>query len=101
MYCKKCGEEFDDNATVCPKCGASTNEVSSDPKFNQSKTGMGFVMGFFLGLIGLIIGIAIYPEGTVSRKTFVKACLIIYFIRLGIMIISAIATQAAAIYYHK
>ena len=42
-------------------------------KYNESKTGIGVVLGLFLGLIGLIIGICIYPEGTVARKTFVKA----------------------------
>lgn len=88
MYCKKCGEEFDDNATVCPKCGASTNEVSSDPKYNQSKTGMGFVMGFFLGLIGLVIGMLSYPEGTVARKTFVKSWITTILVSWGIGLIS-------------
>lgn len=26
MFCKKCGEEINDNAAFCPKCGASVNE---------------------------------------------------------------------------
>ena len=88
MYCKKCGEEFDDNASVCPKCGASTKEVSSDPKYNQSKTGMGFVMGFFLGLIGLVIGMLSYPEGTVARKTFIKSWITTILVCWGIGLIS-------------
>lgn len=46
---------------------------SPQSKYNESKTGIGVVLGLFLGIIGLIIGICIYPEGTVARKTFIKA----------------------------
>lgn len=45
---------------------------SPQSKYNESKTGIGVVLGLFLGIIGLIIGICIYPEGTVARKTFIK-----------------------------
>ena len=41
---------------------------------------MGFLMGLFMGVIGLILGIAIYPEGTVSRRTFTKAWAITFFV---------------------
>ena len=46
---------------------------SPQSKYNESKAGIGVVLGLFLGIIGLIIGICIYPEGTVARKTFIKA----------------------------
>lgn len=38
----------------------------------ESKTAIGFVCAFFLGLIGLIIGICCFPEGSFERKTFMK-----------------------------
>ena len=46
---------------------------SPQSKYNESKAGIGVVLGLFLGIIGLIIGICIYPEGAVARKTFIKA----------------------------
>lgn len=101
MNCKKCGAEIDNEAVVCPKCGCAVDKDQQNPKYNESKTGIGVLMGLFFGLIGFIIGVAIYPEGTVARKTFVKACLIVYLIRLAVTIIGAIGSQAAANYYPK
>ncbi len=48
------------------------NMNNPQPMHNESKTGIGVVLALFLGIIGLIIGICIYPEGTVARKTFIK-----------------------------
>ncbi len=87
MYCKKCGAEIDDEAVVCPKCGCAVDKGQQNPKYNESKTGMGVLMGLFLGLIGLIIGIFSYPEGTVARKTFIKAWLITFLICLVVSFI--------------
>ena len=38
----------------------------------QSKTAIGFVCAFFLGLWGLLIGLFCFKEGTYERKTFFK-----------------------------
>jgi len=38
----------------------------------ESKVGIGFVCAFFLGLIGLIIGVCCFKSGTYERKTFMK-----------------------------
>lgn len=96
MFCKKCGEEINNEAVVCPKCGCSTKQEDSDQKFRESKTGMGVLMGLFLGIIGLIIGIVIYPEGTVARKTFIKAWLTTFLICFAIGIILGIVIVAGA-----
>ncbi len=42
----------------------------------ESKTAIGVLCGLFLGLIGLVIGLLLYKEGTYERKTFMKAWII-------------------------
>lgn len=71
MFCKKCGEEINDEAVICPKCGCETGFKKDEP--DEPKTGIGILLGLFLGIIGLIIGLCLYKEGTVARKTFLKA----------------------------
>ena len=73
MYCRKCGKEIDDEAIVCIGCGCAVEETKKDTEQDTSKTGIGILMGFFLGIIGLIIGLCLYKEDTVARKTFLKA----------------------------
>ncbi len=38
----------------------------------QSKKDVGVLCGLFLGLIGLIIGLLLYKDGTYERPTFIK-----------------------------
>ena len=79
MYCKHCGKEIQDGSDVCLYCGASVEtkeEFNALKENDRSKTGVGFSLGFFLILIGLIIGFAIYPPDTEARKTFKKGWLI-------------------------
>lgn len=55
-YCSHCGEELEDEAVVCVKCGCSAgpakNRVLEDP--NESTLLYG-VLGFFVPLAGLIL----------------------------------------------
>ena len=70
MFCKNCGKEINDNAAICIHCGVAVAKEKSDE--GESKTGIGVLMGLFLGLIGLIIGLCMYKAETVERKTFMK-----------------------------
>ena len=99
MFCKNCGNEIDDNADVCIKCGHAVNPIQTNEKnFNEPKTGMGVLLGLLLGLIGLVIGILIYPENTIARKTFIKAWGITFGVSIGvILIIYLIAIIAVAV----
>lgn len=36
---------------------------------------MGVLLGLFAGLIGLVIGLLLYKDGTYERKTFIKGWL--------------------------
>lgn len=79
MYCKFCGKEINDDAEVCVHCGKRVKEVVVQEKSSSKpKYGTGILLCLFLGLIGLIIGIAIYPFGSVERKTFIKGWLEAY-----------------------
>ncbi len=44
----------------------------------ESKTAIGVVCGLFLGLIGLIIGICLFKEGSFERKTFMHGWLVTF-----------------------
>lgn len=88
MFCPRCGKEVEDDAEICIHCGRSLSGKSqTDAKYNESKTGIGVVLALFLGLIGLIIGVCIYPEGTIARKTFIKSWLITYFVSIGVAVL--------------
>ncbi len=87
MFCPKCGKEIQDEAVVCVHCGRQVKEDPKTKDYNTPKTGIGVVLGLFLGIIGLIIGICIYPEGTIARKTFMKGWMITFFVCLGISIV--------------
>ena len=83
MYCPKCGEQIDDEAVVCPKCGCETGvKTKKNSTDGESKTGAGFLMGLFLGIIGLIIGICIYPSESKERKTFVDGWITSFIISI-------------------
>lgn len=72
MFCKKCGKEVNEESIICIHCGCSLKEDPKERDYGESKTGIGVAMAIFLGLVGLIIGICLYPTGTVARDTFLK-----------------------------
>ena len=82
MFCKNCGKEIDDNATVCPYCGVQTNAastaaaataVSEEKKVNGLGIGafivslLSFGFGFIFAIVPIIaLGLSI--GGMVKRK---------------------------------
>lgn len=71
MFCKKCGKEINDDAVVCVHCGCAVEKEKTITS-GEPKNTTGGVMGFFLGLIGLIIGMCLYPERSIERETFIQ-----------------------------
>lgn len=96
MFCQKCGEEINDDAVVCVKCGCSIEKnkpntpPTQPPEIDEEKTGVGIAMGLFLGVIGLIIGICLYKEGTIARKSFLKAWAISFVIMAIVAVVAYI-----------
>lgn len=88
MFCSKCGKEIMDDAVICPKCGCETAVKKIDEKeVDEPKTGIGILLALVLGLIGLVIGLCLYKENTIARKTFLKAWGITYGVLVLIYII--------------
>lgn len=90
MYCKTCGKEIHDNAVICPNCGCATNNKPVNQTSGESKKTMGILLGLFLGLIGLIIGIAMFPNETEERATFLKGWTIGFVITIAVSILFSI-----------
>ena len=88
-YCTHCGKEVNDNAVVCIHCGCSLNKNSE----GESKTGLGALLGFLLGLIGLIIGLCLYPNNIFSY--------IENLLRLGIIEIPPVVHLKDETLYHS
>jgi len=86
MYCSNCGQKVDDNAVICINCGCAinrpTNTNNTKKEYGESKALLGVIAALFLGLIGLLIGILVYPDNTVARKTFIKAWIITYIVSI-------------------
>lgn len=70
MYCRRCGSQIDDDASFCPKCGASTSPLASvaysqpadspAPSERAETNGCaiaGFILAFFMPFIGFILSI--------------------------------------------
>lgn len=104
MYCKQCGAQIPNDVHHCPHCGVlieTTNpqstyqqttpqQPSNNITNNEPKTAFGVILALALGLIGLIIGLVMYPEGSVARSTFLKAWLITYLVATVISVIIGI-----------
>ena len=54
---------------------------------NNSKTSIGVVLGLFLGLIGLIIGLLLYNNENESRQTFIKGWAIGFVVSIVLVFI--------------
>lgn len=89
MFCNFCGKQIDENnlndtqnkIIKCPHCNKylisenykntiNKNILNTDNQYYKDRMIIGFLCAFF-GLLGLVIGLALYPNDTNSRKTFV------------------------------
>ena len=100
MFCKNCGEQIDDNAVVCPKCGVAVKEVAATTASDDAPN-MGFaVLGFFFPIVGLILYLVWHTEYPLKAKSCGKDALIgfcvsvVAGILMGVMV-TCIATAAA------
>ena len=58
-FCTNCGNELDDRAIMCPKCGVALTQTTNASN-GSSSNGMaiaGFILSFFIPLLGLIFSI--------------------------------------------
>ena len=107
-FCRKCGHQLDDNTAYCPKCGTNQNGQPSQSywqqgynnRYNNSNQAtlkgstLGFVLTFFLGIIGFVLCYILGDEECkeTAKKTFIIClvigvfCAIIYGCSVGSMI---------------
>ena len=105
MYCTKCGKNNPEGSEKCVFCGEDLSKSvkyyneSSVSSEMQSKTVAGVLLSFFLGLIGLVIGLLIYPSNTYERKTFIKGWLWTFVIMMIVTVVLVIVLWAEIIKY--
>ena len=105
-YCKICGAEITETTEVCMGCGCKlpanceiepqtyNDEVQSNESSHDKST-EGFLLAFFLGLIGLIIGVCLYPSGSQEAKTFLKSWLVTTLVLLSVGFLIALIVACA------
>ena len=87
MYCSKCGNEVRDSDNFCPKCGAKISSYEDrydyksryDYDYNgrtskdedEGSLFLGMLLGFCLGIIGVIIGTYAIKEEKTRKGTYI------------------------------
>lgn len=102
MFCKVCGKEVNDQAYVCPYCGAKlANDPAPAPQQSASN-GMaiaGLICAFFVPLLGLIfgcIGLSKSKEMNGEGKGMSIAAIVISVLWFALAIIIVVATFGTA-----
>ena len=65
----------------------NVNDQNGD---NIPRTAAGICFCLFLGILGLALGLAVFPAKTYARKTFLSAWLNTFLIALGVAVVLAI-----------
>lgn len=87
MYCKNCGQEIDDKAVVCPKCGV---QVSSYKGSGDSSSFGYALLGFLFPIIGLILYLVWKDEYPLRAKSAGKGALVSVIVSIVVGVIYAI-----------
>ncbi len=98
-FCTNCGNELDDRAIMCPKCGVALTQATNASN-GSSSNGMaiaGFILSFFIPLLGLIFSILGLKRSkeTNNGKGLSTAGIIISCITMVITLIMGIISFSA------
>lgn len=98
-FCTNCGNELDDRAIMCPKCGVALTQTTNASN-GSSSNGMaiaGFILSFFIPLLGLIFSILGLKRSkeTNNGKGLSTAGIIISCITMVITLIMGIISFSA------
>ena len=99
IKCPNCGKIIRADADVCPNCLRTTpkgiaklaNKSSGATTYGESKKGIGVLLCLFLGVIGLIIGLLLYPAYSEERSTFIKGWVGTFVVTIVVAIILVVA----------
>lgn len=91
MYCKYCGEQIDDRASVCPKCGVAVAKSNS----NDAPSGGFAFLCFLFPLLGLILYLVWKDDYPQKAKSCGKGAIIGVIVSIVITIVSTCALSCA------
>ena len=89
MYCKNCGQEVDEKAVICPKCGCETGRTSMQEK-DAPSTGL-WILGFLIPIVGLILYLTEKDKNPQKAKSAGQGALWSVIIGAIIGVISGVA----------
>lgn len=106
-FCKNCGNQIDDDAQFCGKCGAANNVPTVNYQQNVGANGESNVWGILaivfsclggiLGLIFSIVSLCVYKPGSPNRKLgWIGFGISMAWIVLTIILFIAVGIGAAA-----
>lgn len=94
--------ESTEKVTATVETNKEQNNQTQQTSTPESKTLIGALCGVFIGLIGLVIGLLLYKDGSYERKTFIKGWLWAFVIAAVVEVIATIViistVSCAAIY---
>ena len=107
MYCKNCGQQIDDNAVVCPHCGAPTDNFNkrqtNAPQADDAPSAGFAVLCFFFPIVGLILYLVWKDSMPMRAHSCGKGALIGVIVEAALVLliwgIVFIAGVASCIYY--
>ena len=68
MYCRNCGKQLDDQASVCTNCGVATSNHVQHKSETNTIAIIGFILSFFISIAGLICSIVGYRNAKYEDK---------------------------------
>lgn len=96
-YCSTCGEEINENAVVCIKCGCSIppqhTANHSIPMKDEAEVGL-IILSALIPIIGLILWALKNKDSPNAAKSYGVAALIVFGIWIAIYIFVAILVSS-------
>ena len=96
MYCKNCGQQIDDNAVVCPHCGAPTDNFNkrqtNAPQADDAPSAGFAVLCFFFPIVGLILYLVWNDTMPMRARSCGKGAITGFIVWLILGIISIVST---------
>ena len=104
MYCNHCGQEIDDNAVVCVKCGCETGK-KKNAETDAPSAGY-WILGFLIPIVGLIIYLTQKNEYPQRSKSAGQGALwsviisVVISVIYGIVVGSMLGGMVGVSYYY-
>lgn len=95
-FCKNCGEQIDDKAVICPKCGVS--QQTAPAVVDNGGFGWG-LLGFCIPLVGLILFLVWRDTKPRTAKAAGKGALISVIISVVFYILVIALGVGASVMY--